>query len=126
MSNRVVHRSGDFKKDDFGSGYDIVLAFNIIHGLKRSENSSLIKKIARSLSKGGTVFIMDQVRDQRNGSGLSRLIPAVVGLNLFNEIGGNAYTYSEIRAWCIEADLVDFSSKQLRVPGVAIIQARKP
>jgi DNA-binding MarR family transcriptional regulator len=126
MSSRVVHRSGDFKKDNFGSGYDIVLAFNVIHGLKGSENSSLMKKIGEALNSGGTLFIMDQVRDRTNSTSLSRLIPATVGLNLFNEIGGNAHTFVEIRGWCAEAGLVDCRFKKLRVPGVAIIQARKP
>jgi hypothetical protein len=126
MASRVVHRSGDFKKDNFGSGYDIVLAFNVIHGLKRSENSSLMKKISEALDGGGTLFIMDQVRDRTSSSSLSRLIPAAVGLNLFNEIGGDAYTFGEIRGWCAEAGFVDCRVKKLRVPGVAIIQARKP
>jgi DNA-binding Lrp family transcriptional regulator len=126
ISSRVVHRSGDFKKDNFGSGHDIVLAFNVIHGLKGSENSSLMKKIGEALNSGGTLFIMDQVRDRTNSSSLSGLIPAAVGLNLFNEIGGNAYTFGEIRGWCVEAGLVDCRFKKLRVPGVAVIQARKP
>jgi hypothetical protein len=63
MSSRVVHRSGDFKNDDLGSGYDVVLAFNVIHGLKRSENCSLMKKISEALDGGGALFIMDQVTD---------------------------------------------------------------
>jgi hypothetical protein len=126
MSSRVAHRSGDFKNDDLGSGYDVVLVFNIIHGLKRSENSSLIRKISEALDGSGTLFIMDQVTDRTNASSLSRLIPAAVGLNLFNEIGGDAYTFGEIRGWCAEAGFVDCRVKKLRVPGVAIIQARKP
>jgi cyclopropane fatty-acyl-phospholipid synthase-like methyltransferase len=126
MSSRVVHRSGDFMKDNFGSGYDIVLAFNVIHGLKRSENSSLMRKISEALDAEGTLFIMDQVISRTNSGSLSHVIPAAVGLNLFNEIGGNAYTFSEIRGWCAEAGLVDCSFKKLRVPGVAIIQTRKP
>jgi DNA-binding MarR family transcriptional regulator len=125
MPSCVVHRTGDFKSADFGNEYDIVLAFNIIHGLKRPENSSLMKKISGALNVGGTLFIMDQVRDRTNSSSLSHLIPAAVGLNLFNEIGGNAYTFSEIQGWCVEAGLVDCRFKKLRVPGVAIIQARK-
>jgi 2-polyprenyl-3-methyl-5-hydroxy-6-metoxy-1,4-benzoquinol methylase len=126
MSSRVVHRSVDFKKDDLGTDYDVVLAFNVIHGLKPLENLSLMKKIAAAMNKGGVVFIMDQVRDGVGTSSLSRLIPAIVGLNLFNEIGGNAYTYGEIRDWCNEAGLVGCVEKKLRVPGVAVIQARKP
>jgi DNA-binding MarR family transcriptional regulator len=126
MSSRVVHRSGDFKKDNFGSGYDIVLAFNIIHGLKSSENSSLIRKVSESLDGAGTLFIMDQVTDRTKSSSLSSLIPAAVGLNLFNEIGGKTYTFGEIRGWCEEAGLVDCRFKKLRVPGVGIIRAKKP
>lgn len=126
MSSRITYRAADFKKDDFQRDYDVVLAFNVIHGLKPSEDLSLMKKIALALNTGGLLYIMDQVRNGEGRSSVSRLIPAVVGLNLFNEIGGNAYTFSEIREWCSEAGFVECAEKKLRVPGVGIIRARVP
>lgn len=125
-SSRITYRAADFKKDIFQRDYDVVLAFNVIHGLKPSESLSLMKKIALALKRGGLLFIMDQVRNRQSGSSVSRLIPAVVGLNLFNEIGGNAYTFDEIREWCSEAGFVECAEKRLRVPGVSIVYARMP
>ena len=125
MSDRVRHRAADFKKEELGRGYDVVLAFNIIHGLTPSENVFLLTKIAAALNGGGVVVIMDQLRHGKGTSSLSQLIPAIVGLNLFNEIGGNAYTFLEIKEWCAAAGLVDCRLKNLRFPGVAVIRARK-
>lgn len=126
MSDRVVHRSADFKKETLGEDYDAALAFNIIHGLNPSESVSLMKKITAALNRGGLVFVMDQIRDRKGTTSLSRFIPTIVGVNLFNEIGGNAYTYRDIKEWSSEAGLVDCVQKKLRVPGVSIIRMRKP
>lgn len=126
MLSRLVHRAADFRKDDLGSGYDVVLAFNIIHGLKPLENLLLMKKAGAALNQGGKIFIMDQLRNGKEGSPLSRLVPAVVGLNLLNEIGGDSYKADEVKRWIHEAGFVDCTVKWLRAPGVAIIQARKP
>jgi 2-polyprenyl-3-methyl-5-hydroxy-6-metoxy-1,4-benzoquinol methylase len=126
MSSRVTHHAGDFMTDSFGNGYDVVLAFNIIHGLKPPENMLLMKKASAALNQGGKIAIMDQLRDGKKDSSLSRLISAVVGLNLFNEIGGSSYTASEVQEWSREAGFVECTVKWLRAPGVAIIQARKP
>jgi cyclopropane fatty-acyl-phospholipid synthase-like methyltransferase len=126
MSSRVIHHAADFKKDDLGSEYDVVLAFNIIHGLKPAENVSLMKKISSALNRQGMIFILDQLKDGKERNSLSRLIPAAVGLNLFNEIGGSAYSSREVRDWSYEAGFVDCGVKRLRAPGVSIIQARKP
>ena len=126
MSDRVTHRVVDFKNDDFGNEYDVVLAFNIVHGLTPSENSSLLKKTYKAMANDGLLFIMDQMRDGRSGRSLSGLIPAIVGLNLFNEIGGNAYSIREIQEWCTAAGFVGCRVKKLRAPGVAIVKAQKP
>jgi len=126
MSSRVIHHAADFKRDNLGSGYDVVLAFNIIHGLKPPENVLLMKKVGAALNRGGKIFIMDQLRGGKEDSSLSRLIPAVVGLNLFNEIGGNSYRAGEVREWSHEAGFAECTVKWLRAPGVAMIQARKP
>lgn len=126
MSSRVIHHAGDFMTDSLGNRYDVVLAFNIIHGLKPQENVLLMKKASAALNQGGKIAIMDQLRDGKKDGSLSRLISAVVGLNLFNEIGGNSYTASEVQEWSREAGFVECTVKWPSAPGVAIIQARKP
>jgi hypothetical protein len=126
MSSQVTYHAADFMRDSVGNGYDVALVFNIIHGLKPQENLSLMKKVCAALNPGGNVVIMDQLRDGKKGSSLSRLIPAVVGLNLFNEIGANSYRAREVLEWCSEAGFEKCTVKWLRSPGVAVIQARKP
>jgi hypothetical protein len=126
MSGRVFHHATDFMSGSLGSGYVVALAFNIVHGLKPLENVSLLKKVCAALNEGGKIVIMDQLQDGKKGSALSQLIPAVVGLNLFNEIGGNSYKSSEVLGWCQEAGFVECTVKRLRSPGVAVIQASKP
>jgi hypothetical protein len=126
VGQRVSYRAADFTSDALGNGYDAVLVFNVIHGLKSLENLELLRKVAAALNKRGTVFIMDQIKERDSVSKVSHLVSAVVGLNLFNEIGGNAYTFGEISEWCQEAGLSQCVMKRLRMPGVAVIRATRP
>jgi len=125
LSDRVQYREVDFKQGALGDGYDVVLAFNIIHGLKAAENVALMKRLSAALNEGGTLLIMDQLYDRQRGSSLSQLISSIVGVNLFNEIGGMSYSHSEIRGWLKEAGFTKCKRKDLRVPGVAILSAQK-
>ena len=126
MSDRVNHFAADFMRASFGSGYDVVFVFNIVHGLKVPENIKLMRDIYAALNEGGKIVIMDQLRGGKKGSSLSRLIPAVVGLNLFNEIGGDSYQASEVQQWCLQAGFVECVAEWIRFPGVGVIQAKKP
>jgi hypothetical protein len=47
----------------------------------------------------------------------------MVGLNLLNEIGGNTYTFEQIKGWCAGAAAV--KRIRLRFPGVTLVEVVK-
>ncbi|MBI1806618.1 MAG: methyltransferase domain-containing protein [Ignavibacteria bacterium] len=104
--------------------YDIVLAFNIIHGFDKEGNKRFLQSIASALRLKGKVFILDELSDERS-SGVNRVLPLMVGLNLLNEIGGSVYSFEEVRAWCEQAGLHHVQHHPLSLPGVSLVSASK-
>jgi SAM-dependent methyltransferase len=98
MEGRVSVQAGDFWIDDFGSGYDVALLFNIIHANLPEKNVELLQKVAGAITPGGLVVILDQLAGEVRG-GTSRAFAALMGLNLFNLTGGQAYEFREIAGW---------------------------
>jgi SAM-dependent methyltransferase len=103
---------------------NIVLAFNIVHGFTADVNRRIVMNAANALRPGGVLYVLDQVRVERS-RGVDGLIPAMVGINLLNEIGGSVYTIEEIRSWCQAAGLKDVRHVRLNIPGVSLVSARK-
>jgi hypothetical protein len=129
MADRVSVLGGDFTKTELPQDQDAVLMFNIIHGFDEAENQRLIGRAFGALAPGGKLFVLDQFREDARRSGLrsrgslSQFIPLMVGLNLLNEIGGNAYTFEHIKRWCAEASAV--KRVRLRLPGVTLVEIVK-
>ena len=120
VAERVELLAGNFLTDPLPPGQDVVLMFNVIHGLSEAENSKLIGRALAALRPGGKLFILDQMRDERSGSSpLSQFIPLMVGLNLVNEIGGTAYSVGEVTSWCGGRRV---RKLRLRLPGVALVE----
>lgn len=125
MEDRVSMQAGDFWRDSFGTGYDVALLFNIIHANLPARNVELLQKVAGALNPGGLVIILDQLMDKVWG-GTSRAFAALMGLNLFNLTGGQAYGSQEIADWLGTAG---FASPRriglLKSPGMSLILGTK-
>ena len=112
---------GDILTAELPGERDAVFLFNIVHGFDVETNRQLIARASKTLRSGGNLYILDQMTGTRHLSLLSRFMPLMVGLNLLNEIGGSAYSVSQIRTWCAGASR--FRVMPLRFPGVTLIEA---
>lgn len=125
LEDRISLVPGDIHSLALERGqFDVVLAFNIIHGFTAETNRTLFKTIGSALAPGGILYILDQLRTDR-GSGVARLLPIMVGLNLVNEIGGTTYTMSDVQSWCDGAGLGTALERRLRLPGVTLVRVPK-
>lgn len=120
MSNRVKLLAGDFTKLALPHQQDCVLMFNIVHGFNESENRSLVGRVLDAVKPGGTIYVLDQLRTERRRGGFAGFIPLTVGLNLLNEIGGNVYSFEQIRQWC--AGTTSIRRIPLRFPGISLVE----
>ena len=125
MADRISYVEGDFLSVDLGSSYDAALAFNVIHGLTWKQSDLLASRVYDVLRPGGTWFILDEFALAKKSSFVGRLVPAVVGLHLFNETGGRTYKTEEVRRMCKGAGFSDISVALLGTPGVAVLQCVK-
>jgi cyclopropane fatty-acyl-phospholipid synthase-like methyltransferase len=97
LSSRVRTRTGDLTKDEFGSGYDLILLSAICHMLSEEENLDLLKRCARGLVPGGRVVIRDFILEEGRTSP-----PRAAMFTLNMLVGtrrGNCYTEAEYAGW---------------------------
>ena len=119
MLSRFDFIPGDFNKDDFGSGYDLILLSAIIHMNSVEKNINLLKKASNSLNKGGQLVIQDFIMNK------NRTKPdagAFFSLNmLVNTDAGDTFTEQEIREWMKAAGLYNIKLKKTPFEGLSLI-----
>ena len=86
MGDRVCTRPGSWDDDDYGSGFDVVLFSNVLHG--PSSNAEMkLAKACKAMEKGGKLVIQEFLL---NNEKTAPEIPA-----LFNVMVG-AFSQSEL------------------------------
>jgi predicted O-methyltransferase YrrM len=105
LSGRITTINGDYNKDAFGKGYDIVFMSAIVHINSYDENVALIQKAYNSLNAGGSIIIQDHIMEN------DRTAPARGALFAINMLvstqGGDTYTENEMREWFSKAGCDD-------------------
>ncbi|MFD0898997.1 methyltransferase [Actinomadura sediminis] len=100
LQDRVELRRGSFLTDDLGSGYDLVLLFEIVHNHSPETNRDLVARAAKALRPGGKVVILEDVRgeelEEHN---------AAFSLAMFACSGDRTYSFPEIASWLEGAGL---------------------
>lgn len=120
-SSQVSFLASDFMKDELPKGNDIILAFNIIHGLNPAENEQLASKAFGALNEGGVYVILDQIRGIGGRSQMSKATTSYMALNLLHQAGGKTYTHAEVGAFAQKAGFRKTSLKKLNAPGFGVI-----
>ena len=120
LAQRATASAGDFLKSPIPAEADVILMFNVVHGLSSEENGALVRRALEALRPGGRLYILDQMRGEANVSGLGGFLPLMVGVNLMNEIGGTAYGVHDVEEWCGGKSRV--RRIRLRLPGVTLLE----
>jgi hypothetical protein len=126
MTDRVTFRAGDFIVDALDQHYDVILAFNVMHGLCTEANRRLAAKVSTALNPGGIYVILDQIIGTAGTSQFSRLFASTMSLSFFHQIGGSSYAFEEVRAWLQAVGFRSCTLKRTRAPGFALIIGQKP
>ncbi len=94
MRDRVSTRAGNYFKDDFGQGNDVVLLSAILHSMGPDRSRGLLKKAFDSLVAGGIVVVREGLLDDE---GTSPVGAVLFSLNMLVNTGeGQSYTGREI------------------------------
>ncbi len=90
----VTTRAGDYFKDDFGGGNDVVLLSAILHSMGPERSRELLVKAHASLDSGGIVVVSEGLLDE-NGTSPTRAV--LFSLNMLVNTGdGQSYSGAEI------------------------------
>ncbi len=107
MADVVNTVAGDYRRDDLGQGYDLVLLSSVIHANSPEINQLLLRKIAGALNPGGRVVIREDVM---NDDRISPAANVLWGINmLLMTVDGDTYTDGELRAWLQAAGFSDMT-----------------
>ncbi len=113
LSDRVTTRAGDMRKDDFGTGFDLVFISAICHMNSPQENIELLRKSYEALSENGRVVIQDFILSDDKTSPPTA---ALFALNmLVGTRAGSSYSEAEYTDWLKKTGFVDI--KLIRLPG---------
>lgn len=94
VADRITTRAGDYFKDDFGQGNDVVLLSAILHSMGPERSRLLLKKSYDSLIPGGLVVVREGLLDNEGTSPVSAVL---FSLNMLVNTGeGQSYSGEEI------------------------------
>ena len=125
LQERVVTRAGDYFRDDFGAGNDVVLLSAVVHSTPPRRAKQLLGKAYDSLVRGGLVVVHENLVNSNKTSPTSAVL---FSLNkLVNTGGGRSYSGREIKGWMKEAGFVDPQVIPLPAPaGSSLVTGIKP
>ncbi|MCT2582856.1 SAM-dependent methyltransferase [Actinophytocola gossypii] len=127
LTDRVTMRAGDYTREPLGTGHDLVLLFNVLHGHTEANNRALLARVAEALRPGGTVAILENSTDvppEEGRAGVAFL--HTFSLNLFHGQGGQVYPAARIGGWLTDAGFRAPTTTRLREsPGQHLILAQR-
>ncbi|WP_407566865.1 methyltransferase [Polymorphospora sp. A560] len=108
VAERVDLRPGDLFGTEIGTGHDLVLLFNIVHGYQRDDVLTLLRRAAAALRPGGRVALLEPLADvPERPPGVGESFVRMFSLNLFHTQGGRAYGLDELTDLLAEAGFTD-------------------
>lgn len=129
MGARVKLQPGNFLADDLGTGYDVALLFNIVHGFSDEQNQALVNRAARALrspdsasgNPGGLLVVVEQLAG-RASTPAANATKAILGVSYFHLLGGQLCAYADVRRWLTAAGCANVRRiDSLRLPGTSIV-----
>lgn len=125
IADLVTTRAGDYFKDDFGQGNDVVLLSAILHSMGPEQSKGLLQKSYDSLIPGGLVVVHEGLVSE---DGTSPMRAVLFSLNmLVNTEGGQSYSGAEIMSLMEAVGFVE--SRVIPLPetvGTSLVISVKP
>ncbi|MBI3756733.1 MAG: class I SAM-dependent methyltransferase [Deltaproteobacteria bacterium] len=125
MTDRVSVREGNYFKDNFGSGLDVILLSNMLQTEGRQTCRMVLQKAFAALNPGGQILVHGIMPDADRTGPLQQTIFSVFMMLVFPE--GEAYSGEEIIDWLHESGFVEGKKMLLPPPAFSsLVVARKP
>jgi (2Fe-2S) ferredoxin/predicted O-methyltransferase YrrM len=119
VSAQVSLRTGDMLRDDFGSGYDIIMLNAICHMFSEEQNRDIFRRAHQALAPNGRLVVQDFILNpEKTGPQHA----ALFSLNmLVNSEAGASYSESEYTHWMKAAGFTEVCRINLPGPSSLIV-----
>lgn len=127
LSDRVGVLAGDYLKDTFASGNDVVLMSGMMHRELEVNCRLLLSKAFDSLVSGGVIVVSDLMFDDESKT--SPALSALFALNMMlTSESGSAHAITSMVKWMADAGFKELKSECLPPPmsHLALLQGTKP
>jgi hypothetical protein len=124
LSDRISTYDGDFHKDTFPEGADVILNAGNMHAYGSDKAKQLFKKAFNALPSGGGMIVIDQMlNEDRSGP----LIPALYALvQKFYSNESRTHSIAEVSDYFAKAGVQVEGSRELVPDQMWIVWARRP
>ena len=104
LDDRVECRAGDYHSDEYEeSAYDAVTIFGALHQESPEQIVDILRRAARALKPGGSVFVLDMMTDETH---TAPTFSALFALNMaLTTENGWVFSDAELKDWMQEAGL---------------------
>jgi predicted O-methyltransferase YrrM len=125
VADRISTRAGNYFRDDFEKGNDVVLFSAIFHAMAPRWATTLLRKAYASLARGGLVVVQETLIEE---SKVAPVFAALFSLNMLVNTGeGRSYSGKEIMSWMRETGFRAARVQALPPPaGTSLVIGRKP
>ncbi len=125
LQDRITFRAGDYFRDDFGRGNDVVLLSFVLHLMAPRRCMLLLRKAFDSLTSGGLVVVHEGLIEPH---GMSPVWATLFSLNMLVDTGeGRSYSARELSALMRAAGFVEPGVRPLPAPAnTSLVIATKP
>jgi hypothetical protein len=123
IGERLRTVAGDLSDADFGSGHQVAILGNVLHGEGGERSRTLLRKTFGALTPGATIVICEFMPNEERTAPANALLFAVN--MLVNTEAGDTFTFNEIAGWLREAGFEN--PRKLEVPAPSpLVLANKP
>ena len=96
LESRITTVAGDFFKDEWPTGADVILFSSILHGWSPDTSKKLLLKAAEILPTGGVVVVRELFMSD---NGVGPLYAAMSSVTMLLETEGENYSWSTYESW---------------------------
>jgi 2-polyprenyl-3-methyl-5-hydroxy-6-metoxy-1,4-benzoquinol methylase len=123
FAERVTFREGDMRTADWGTGYDVVLLFNVLHNATEDEAKHVVAKAFAALAPGGLVAIQES--EYRETDGDLSFTAGFGELFFFIVSGARTWPEATLRGWLDGAGFSQVKTKRLWLAPAAVVMGVK-
>jgi (2Fe-2S) ferredoxin/SAM-dependent methyltransferase len=113
VSAQVSLRPGDMLRDDFGSGYDVIMLNAICHSFSEEQNRDIFRRARQALAPSGRLVVQDFILNpEKTGPAQA----ALFSLNMLVATdAGASYSEAEYTRWMKDAGFSEVN--RIKLPG---------